>query len=160
MKKGTAESISRRVQYGLIGLALLIFLLFFLVGYNRPSLLDPTFNDPLFTPVVLIFALLLVVAALAVVVWSAVLAHRNGGREAKVENGIPKARIARIVVIALAAALLLFFVTASTAAIQINGKAFTDTFWLRAADMFIRTSGLLLLVAIGAAVYMQVRKRK
>lgn len=160
LTKGSAEAISRRVLYMLVGLTAVVFLLFYIVGFSRPSLLDPGFNDPVFTPVVLIFGVLLIIGALAVALWSAIRAHRRGGREAGVENGIPVARIARIVVVALVAALLLFFLTGSTAAIRINGTAYAETFWLRAADMFIRTAGLLLIAAIGLAVYMQVRKRK
>lgn len=159
-KDKKTEAISHRALYVLTGLIALVFALFFVVGYSRPSLLAPNFNDPLFTPLVILLSLLLVVAAIGAALWSAVEARKAGRNSEKQENGIPVRRLTRGVAIAVAAALVLFFATGSTTAIRINGEPYADAFWLRSADALIRTSALLIVAVVGAAVFMQLRKRK
>ena len=45
------------------------------------------------------------------------------------------------------------YLLAGTQPLVINGKPFSDTFWLRTSDMFINTSVVLILIAIiGAAI--------
>ena len=48
---------------------------------------------------------------------------------------------------------VLTYALSSTDALMVNGERFTDTFWLRTAGMFIGTSLLLIVVAVGAIVY-------
>ena len=50
----SAEQISQQVFFILIGLAVVVFALFFLVGYDMPFLENPDFNAPLFTDVLII----------------------------------------------------------------------------------------------------------
>ena len=49
----SAEKISQQVFYIMIGLAVLVFGLFFLVGYDLPFEENPDFNAPLFTDVLI-----------------------------------------------------------------------------------------------------------
>ena len=37
--------------------------------------------------------------------------------------------------------------------IQLGEKLFTDSFWLKISDMFIYTSGILIVVAVGCFLY-------
>ena len=52
-KTKSAEKISQQVFYIMIGLAVLVFGLFFLVGYDLPFEENPDFNAPLFTDVLI-----------------------------------------------------------------------------------------------------------
>lgn len=36
---------------------------------------------------------------------------------------------------------------------KINGADYTDTFWLKASDMFVATSLLMIVAAIAAVIY-------
>ena len=94
-------------------------------------------------------ALLLAVAA---VVWSSAMAlrkRRNAMRRGEdgVENGVPVRRIALLTSVGTAVLLLLTFALGSSQSVMTSGKAFTNAIWLRAADMFIFTSAVLMLVA-------------
>lgn len=53
VRQWSTEKISQRVFYCLLGLAALVFALFFLVGYDMPFEENPDFNAPLFTNVLL-----------------------------------------------------------------------------------------------------------
>ena len=63
-------------------------------------------------------------------------------------NNIPAAKIAWGTVGLLVASLLATFLLGSAEPVQVNGVAYTDVFWLKATDMFINTSLVLLLVAV------------
>ncbi|MBQ2497240.1 MAG: hypothetical protein II509_01125, partial [Prevotella sp.] len=56
--------------------------------------------------------------------------------------------------------LLVTFLIASSASLNINGKPFTDTFWLRLADMFIISTAVLIVVAVVALIFSKLRIRK
>ena len=53
-----------RVLYVLSGVTVLVFALFWLVGFNRPYDEDGNFNAPLFTDVLLVLMLLLTAGAI------------------------------------------------------------------------------------------------
>lgn len=57
------EKISKYLLYGLLGVSALIWILYLLVGFDRPYDLDSTKNAPLLTGVFVIWALLLAVVA-------------------------------------------------------------------------------------------------
>ena len=52
-RKKSAEQVSQRIFYILIALAVLVFGLFFLVGYDMPFEENPDFTAPLFTDVLI-----------------------------------------------------------------------------------------------------------
>lgn len=143
------EQISVRIFYVLTALAVIIFGLFFLVGYNMPFLAEPEYNAPLFTDVVLWFLYLMVVLAAAVTIIAVMRGYRERQTE-KFVNGVPAARIAWTTAVLLAAVMLLTFVLGSSSPITVNGKNFQEVFWLKATDMFIYTTIVLIVVAAGA----------
>ena len=65
MKTGSkpAEALSRLALYAVIGLAVVVYALFMLIGYDLPQATDPTFSAPLLTPLLIAFVELTVVAA-------------------------------------------------------------------------------------------------
>ena len=48
-----AERLSQRILYVLIGMATVIFSLFYVIGYDHPYAINPNFNAPLFTDAVI-----------------------------------------------------------------------------------------------------------
>ena len=86
----STERISQSVLYMLTAMTIVIFLLFWLVGFSRPFTDDPNFNAPLFTDVLLIFMAILAIAAFALAVW-ALWREFNMARQNKIvlDNNIP-----------------------------------------------------------------------
>ncbi len=147
------KKLPSRVLYALSGVTVLVFALFWLVGFNRPFEDDGNFNAPLFTDVLLVLMLVLTAGAIGVAAWSVVRAGKvNRGAE-RVVNNIPVRKIGMAVGVGTAVMLLLTFLLASSAPMRINGLDYTDTFWLRASGMFVSTSLLMIVVAIASVVY-------
>lgn len=148
-----AERLSLRVLYVLLALTALLFAAFFLVGFDRPSLESPGFRDPLFTDVLLWFALALAALALGAGAWALWRGLRQRDGSERVVNGVPSAKISMGVAALTAVVVLLSFVCGSPAPVTVNSSPFADVFWLKAADMFVATSLVLMLVAVGAVVF-------
>lgn len=147
------KKLPSRVLYVLVGLSVVVFALFWLIGYDRPFDEDGNFNAPLFTDVLLVFMLLLTVGACGVAVWSAIRSNKASGGGERVVNNIPVRMIGRCVAGGTALALVLTFLFGSSAPMKINGADYADTFWLKASDMFVATSLLMIVAAVGAVVY-------
>lgn len=107
-KTKSAEKISQQVFYIMIGLAVLVFGLFFLVGYDLPFEENPDFNAPLFTDVLILLMWLFLIEGTGLAVFSMIRDYRSSKSEAVV-NGIPVRRIFRITWIGTLAVLLLTF---------------------------------------------------
>lgn len=144
----TTEQISTRVLFVLIALTVVIFGAFFLIGYDTPYEADPSFNAPLLTDVVLVFMYLLTFVAAVLAAYAAIVGMRRRDKSSAIVNNIPAAKISRAIVGLLAASLVLTFVFGSSEPVPVNGVEYTDTFWLKATDMFINTSFVLLIVAV------------
>lgn len=146
------EQISTRILYILVGIAVVVFALFYLIGYNMPYMFDPTYNAPMFTDVVLWLLYLMTFITLCVAVAAVVKGYRNRSSESIV-NGVPAARIAWCTVALLVVSLVVTFLLGSSSAVTVGGVKFTDAFWLKTTDMFIYTILLLIIVAAGAVVF-------
>lgn len=156
----TAAQISNIVLYVLIGITVVLFAAFFFIGYDRPFADNPSFNAPLFTNVLLTFVSLLMLVAIGMGGWMIVNSMKRRNKEEFISNGIPVVRNAFLLMAATVLLLLLTFVLGSSSTIQINGKPFTDVFWLKVADMFVWSSVVLMLVAVGVVVYGYVRNQR
>lgn len=143
------EQISTRILYSLVGVTTVLFVLFYLVGYDMPFMYEPEYNAPLFTDVLLSFMYLMVAAAVAVAAFAVVRGYRRRTAQ-KVVNGIPAWRIAWGTVGLLMGLLVLTFLLGSSSPLTVNGKPFADVFWLKTTDMFIYTTLILMLVATAA----------
>lgn len=109
---------------------------------------------------ILILMYVVVASALGTLAWAMVHRWQLHDRSADVVNGIPLRKLVTGVVVVLIALLLITFVLGSSAPILVNGKPYADVFWLKAADMFIRSSAFLLLVAVIAVICSNVRNVK
>lgn len=144
----SAEGVSKRVFYVLVILSALMIGAYYLIAYRRPWIENPDFNAPLLTGVLILFLVLLLLAALAVMIWAAIAGVGNRCREDRVCNGIPVAKISYGVGGFTVLLLLLSFLLGSSSSLWINGKRYQEIFWLKSADMFIDTSLILMLLAL------------
>ena len=148
----SAEQISQKVFRLMIGLAVLVFGLFYLIGYDLPFDENPDFNAPLFTDVLIILMWLFLIGGIGLAVYSMVKDYRSSKSEAVV-NGVPVRRIFRITWLTLLAVLVLTFLLGGSDPMLINGENYADWLWLKLSDMFVITSLLMLLAGIGAVCF-------
>jgi amino acid transporter len=153
IKNWSTEKIASRVLYLLIGLSVLVFAAFYLIGFNRPYEEDPNFNAPMLTDLLLVFMYLLVLVTMAIAAWAVVRSLRYHRKEESMENGVPTAKISYATVIITAISLVLTFIFGSSSTMSINGHPYSDAFWLKTADMFVNTSIILMLLAVAAVIY-------
>ena len=149
----TAMQLSSRIFYILIGVIVVLFALFWIVGYDMPYDDNPDYSAPLLTDALIWFMIVLTFSTFGLAVFGAVNGMRKNKGENVVVNNVPARRISVSVIIGTALLLVLTYAFSSTDALLVNGERFTDTFWLRTAGMFIGTSLLLIVVAVGAVVF-------
>ena len=148
----SAEKISQQIFYIMIGLAVLVFGLFFLVGYDMPFDENPDFNAPLFTDVLIGLMWLFLVGGVVLAVGSMIKDYRSGKSEAVI-NGVPVRRIFRFTWLGTLLILVLTFLVGSSDPMLINGEHYADWVWLKLSDMFVITSILMLVAGVGAVVF-------
>ena len=161
MKTGNkpTEALSHLALYVVIGLAVVVYALFMLIGYDIPLATDPTFSAPLLTPLLIVFVELTVVAAVVAALWLMVV-RRRCMKPQPVTNGIPSRRIVIVMALGTMALMALGFALGSTAPIMANGTRFDDGLWLRVADMFIYAGTALIVVAVAAVAVVKSRRVK
>lgn len=152
VRQWSTEKISQRVFYCLLGLAALVFALFFLVGYDMPFEENPDFNAPCL-PMSSSFD----VGTLRLGVLLGCVFHRqqlsqNASKE-KMVHGIPAKKIFHITWIGTLVLLVATFLLGSSSPMLINGNEYGDWLWLKLSDMFVLTSLLMLLGAIVAVLF-------
>jgi len=103
------------------------------------------FVSPLIADIMLWLMYIAIVVAVIVTVVSMVRTVRLRTKDEEVVNGVPRTRMAWIVIVAFLLCLVLTFLLGSSEPVRTNGELFTDTFWLKAADMFIYTSLILII---------------
>ena len=138
---------------GLIAISAVVFIAFWCVGYDMPYEEDADFNAPLLTDMLLGYIYLLTSSAIGVTVYSIVHGIKTRGRQSLTENGVPAGRITIITWGVTFALLASTFALGSTDPIKVNGKDFCEGIWLRLSDMFIISSGVMILLAILAVTF-------
>ena len=103
------------------------------------------FVSPLIADIMLWLMYIAIVVAVIVTIVSMVRTVRLRTKDEEVVNGVPRTRMAWIVIVAFLLCLVLTFLLGSSEPVRTNGELFTDTFWLKAADMFIYTSLILII---------------
>ena len=158
----SAEKVSQQIFYIMIGLAVIVFGLFFLVGYDMPFDENPDFNAPLFTDVLIGLMWLFLVGGVVLAVGSMIKDYRSSKTEAVV-NGVPVRRIYRFTWLGTLLILALTFLVGSSEPMLINGEHYADWIWLKLSDMFVVTSILMLVAGVGAVIFgatRYIRKKK
>lgn len=152
-KKWSAEKLSMRVFYALIAVYIVVFTMYWFVGYTRPFADNPNFNAPLFTDAVIILGYCLIFTSVCITVWAVARTLRTRDKGEYYDNNIPVKKINYFVAIGVLLLCVLTFLIGSSSDIVINGTRFTNYFWLKASDMFIYTSLILMIIAIIAVIY-------
>jgi heme/copper-type cytochrome/quinol oxidase subunit 2 len=154
LRNWPTEKISSRALYLLVGIAMVVFVLFWLVGFDRPFEDDPNFNAPLFTNVLLVLMVLYLLLGIGFSVWSVVSLLKEAGQDRGCGEWNPREED-RLLGHGWCRRpmLLLTFALGSTAPMKINGATYASSFWLRTSDMFIATSLVMMLVAVAAVIY-------
>jgi len=112
---------------------------------------------PFFADVMLGLMYLMVVAALGVTAYSVWHGMRTRRKGDDIINGVPAGKIGWCVAILLVVCLLVTFLLGSSSPVVTNGVKFTDVFWLKATDMFIYTSILLIIGCFASAIVSRFR---
>jgi hypothetical protein len=115
------------------------------------------FVSPLVADVMLWLMYIAMAVAIIVTIVSMVRTVRLRTKDEEVVNGVPRTRMAWIVIVAFLLCLVLTFLLGSSEPVRTNGELFTDTFWLKAADMFIYTSLILILGCFAGVVLSRFR---
>lgn len=159
----SAEKISQCTLYILISVAVVVFALFFFVGYDMPFIDNPDFNAPLFTDLLLAVMVLFLLMTAGLTGYAFLHSSKLNQGMDKTTNGIPSRKLSRTVWLGTLAIMIVCFVFGSSLPMKINGEEYADSFWLRTSDMFVSASLLLLIGAIGAVIFgatRYIRKRK
>lgn len=108
--------------------------------------------------IILIVVYLTLAAAVGTLIYSVIHSTRMGSKTFTTVNGIPVGKILAIIAVAMVAVLALTFALGSGSTLTVNGKPYSEWFWLKTADMFIYTSALLFITASAFVVYGLVRR--
>ena len=115
------------------------------------------FVSPLVADIMLWLMYIAVVVAVVVTIVSVMRTLRLRTKDDEVVNGVPRTRMAWIVIVAFLLCLVLTFLLGSSEPVRTNGNLFTDTFWLKVADMFIYTSLILIIGCFAGVVLSRFR---
>ena len=158
VRKWSSERISHVVLYSLTAIIALVFLLFYFVGYDMPAMWDERYNSPLLTDLVMGLMFLLLVGTTAIACFAKWHSVRTNHSPAVV-NGIHGKRITLGVTLGTIALMAVLFALPSSA-IYVNGELFEEKLWLRAANMFVVASVLLIIIGVGAILFGIIRNRR
>ena len=115
------------------------------------------FVSPIIADIMLWLMYITIGVAVIVTVVSMARTVRLRTKDEEVVNGVPRTRMAWIVVVAFLLCLVLTFLLGSSEPVRTNGNLFTDAFWLKAADMFIYTSLILIIGCFAGVVLSRFR---
>jgi hypothetical protein len=115
------------------------------------------YESQLFVDILLYTLYLLVIVGIGLVIWSTVRSLQLRGRSGEKVLTLGT-RIAWGVALVTLCSLGIMVLMADTHPLLINGKSYTDAFWLRLSEMFINTSLLLICVAVAAVLFGRFRK--
>ena len=119
------------------------------------------YESPIFVSILLHVIYALLAIAVVIMVWSMVHSLRQKNRGDSIVHGIAVRRIAIATALLLLIIMTVTWLLASTKPLTINSRIYDDPFWLRASDMLINTSIILIaLAAIGVALGMAGVSRK
>ncbi len=147
LQKLRRDDPSHRVLHVILGLTVVIFALFFLIGYHHPYAEDPDFIEPELTSALLVFMLAILALAVGVTLWAVVSSKRKRGTTQKTVNRVPVALISTAVSLGTLVIMVVAFLLGSTSVMSVNGQEYSQPVWLRATDMFVISALILMVLA-------------
>lgn len=158
--KWSAGKLSYAVLYAITALTAIVFMLFYCIGYNTPSMWDESVNSPLLTDLVLVLMILMLVSALAVTAYSKARSLKVSHTDAVV-NGIKGKKITRLVILCVMLIMAISFLAFPVDGYSIiDGQVYSDEIWLRMANMFVFTSIALIALGLSAILYAAIKNRR
>ena len=148
------EKISKMALYICVGIILVCFALFFLIGYNNQV---GDYNEPRLTNLIMWLMYLMIIATAILTIWGVICGIRsNKGNDPAASTGVPGGKITLFTIILLVASLVVGVVlglgepdfTASDGTVTTGG-------WVTVVDAFCVSIGILIVAAaIAVAVSM------
>lgn len=154
------DKISHIVLFVLVGVISVMFGLFYIVGYDNPYDENPDFNAPALSGMLVWFVIIFVLVTFVSCVVAMLSACYRHERKHGIVNGINRSKILYFVILSVVFLLLVTFLNGSSSWMMINGELFRDIFWLKAADMFIETSFVMIALSLSAIIFDSVRSSK
>ncbi len=148
---------SKKVLRIIVALTVVLYVAFFLIGYNHPFADNPDFTEPRLTSLLLGFVFLVLFIALAVTAWAVCSSIRKRDTQVKSIERRAASKMVAAVIALTAVIMLVSFWMGPTAAMSVNGKEYADTSGLRMADMFVATSLALMVIAALAVAISSIR---
>ena len=159
----STEKLSGWVLKGLLALTVVVFALFFLVGFSTPWEEDPKMNNPKLTDVVLWLCIILVIVTAVLTVWSVIKQITTGGNTTSKDTGWA-ARTGLIAFGTMAASIVIGLIVGianKNEHLLINGKDWTNPLDMIITDTSIVSIAILMVVTILALIFsMVVRVKK
>lgn len=154
-----AERLSVAFRRGIIIVSAVVFVLFYIVGFNMPYMPNPSYNAPLLTDWVIWLMWIVLALTCGVLGWSLFVS----GKLRKASDGkvfaVPIRKISWGVTAGLLILMLLSCLLAGTSPITINQDVYADAFWLRMAGMFITSTTVMLFVVLLVVLWSMARPK-
>ena len=116
------------------------------------SLLSPFVAD-----IMLWLMYIALAAAIVVTLWSVVKTLRMRTKDDEIINGVPQTRIAWTTAGCFLVCLAVTYLLGSSEPLMTNGTLFASKFWLKAVDMFIYTSIILIIGCLAGVIVSRFR---
>ena len=113
--------------------------------------------SPIIADIMLWLMYIVMAVAIGVTAASVVKTLRMRTKDDEVVNGVPQTRIAWTTAGCFVVCLVLTYLFGSSKPVMTNGTLFTNTFWLKATDMFIYTSIILILGCFAGVIVSRFR---
>ena len=82
------EKICKYTLWGIMGISIVVFILFYTIGFGNLYEEDPKFNDPALTDLLLIWGYILIAVAVIVTIWSLIHGLTTKGTGTSKETGL------------------------------------------------------------------------
>lgn len=156
------EKISKYTLWAGMGISIVVLILFFVIGYDRPFEENPKFTDPMLTDVLLIWTYFLVAAAIVVTVWSLFHGLTTKGTGTSKDTGLAAHTNAIAWGICAVSLILgaIYGFTCKDDTMLINGKAWTGATDIILTDTCMISIVILTIVTIVATAWSMVSSKK
>jgi len=113
--------------------------------------------SPFIADIMLWLMYIALAAAIVVTLWSVVKTLRMRTKDDEIINGVPQTRIAWTTAGCFLVCLAVTYLLGSSDPLTTNGTLFTSKFWLKATDMFIYTSIILIIGCLAGVIVSRFR---
>ena len=156
------EKISKILLWTMMGVTIVVFVLFLLVGFDTPFEDNPKYNNPKLTDAVLILCYALTITAIVATIWSAIKQITVGGNSTSKDKGIA-GRTGLISFVLLVVSLIIGVIVGIAnkgETMLINGKDWNNPTDIIITDTVMVTIVILGVISILAVIYSMIATKK